>query len=176
MKELSEGGLRAALTTWLRPKRVGFSMFSDSSTARVAARRLKIKEIDLSVAKRSDDQMLRIMIQENATQRGHNAASTLDSVAAAMGQIIYLALSGEFPGNLCNSLDGLKKIQGRIEAGLGIGDDLIHAFLPPNSLTPSEVREAVAIIKASDKHLDIIKRVRSGKRSRSSEVIVEDGE
>ena len=104
--------------------------------------------------------MLRIMIQENATQRGHNAASTLDSVAAAMGQLVYLILSGGFCGNPQKPLQ-LEKLRGHIEAGSGVGREIIFDYLPPNSLTMSEVAEAVAIIKASDKHLDIINRVKA---------------
>src|SRR5262245_44637649 len=47
-----------------------------------AARREQLTEVEAVVEKYDDPDMVKIMMVENLTQRGHNAASVLDSVAA----------------------------------------------------------------------------------------------
>lgn len=63
---------------------------------RVKAAKLSgLTEIDATVKPYTDEQMVKIMSKENLTQRGHNAASVLDSVAAYSRLIAKQVLLGE---------------------------------------------------------------------------------
>lgn len=60
-----------------------------------AARQAGIKMLEAVVQDYSDEQMVAIMVKENATQRGGNALATLDSVAATARIIAKHVLLGE---------------------------------------------------------------------------------
>jgi hypothetical protein len=60
-----------------------------------AAKRAGLTEVEAVVEPYTDQQMVQIMADENLLQRGHNAASTLDSVAAYAKLIAKEVLLGE---------------------------------------------------------------------------------
>lgn len=60
-----------------------------------AARQAGIKMLEAVVQDYTDEQMVQIMVKENATQRGGNALATLDSVAATARVIAKQILLGE---------------------------------------------------------------------------------
>jgi hypothetical protein len=106
-----------------------------------AARRCGIPAIIMEVQDRSDEQMLRLMIAENATQRGHNPASTMDSVNATVRHVAW-RLFTETDTNDTQELLSVKNA-GHAE----IGEPLIQQYTPGLSLT--EIRVALAALKAS---------------------------
>lgn len=95
-----------------------------------AARVAGIKLLEAVVQDYSDEQMVAIMVKENATQRGGNALATLDSVAATSRILAKEILLGE--GNLARSLAGSeddKRILAGIQAQIakeGLGWALIY--------------------------------------------------
>jgi len=129
-----------------------------------AMRRLGFKAADVKVESFDDNQMLSLMISENATQRGQNAAATLDSVAAAMKRIAYLALSdgkpsGEFSRRFFTDGYSIGSVRGRLEAGRGIGRDLLARFPGMNAISKNEIKIALTTIKSSDLHMKIMQSV-----------------
>jgi len=102
-----------------------------------------IKQVDVTVENHSDDGMLSIMIQENATQRGQNSAAILDSVAAAMKRISYIALSArELPTEFCRQLFdddiGLDKVRTHLKSGIGVGLRTIQRLPGMNALASGQ--------------------------------------
>lgn len=104
-----------------------------------AAKSIGIRTIDMDVADLDDEQMLKIMTVENATQRGHSSAAIMDSVNASV-RSIALKEYGE---------------GGRILPPSGRGDQheigwrQILASVPRGSLTEVEVKAALAALKES---------------------------
>lgn len=132
-----------------------------------ALRRLGIKEVDLKIADFDDDQMISIMVRENATQRGQNAGAILDSVAAAMYRVAYITLTSEWKHNWrilqlwYPNEKGFDTARGKIESGQGVGREALTEFLPSNALTETEIKNAIATIKGSDIHQSIMERVKA---------------
>src|SRR6186997_2930092 len=59
-----------------------------------AAREAGLKSIDIMVGEIDDDEMLNLMVTENGTQSGGNAAAAMNDVAAVTRRIIYGLLGG----------------------------------------------------------------------------------
>lgn len=93
-----------------------------------AARLSGLKEVEANIEEYDDEAMVRIMSLENLTQRGHNAASTLDSVAAFARLVTKQVLLGEGSSVKILTDDGkeyLPREQSRI-AKNGPGKDLLY--------------------------------------------------
>ncbi|MGO9462120.1 MAG: single-stranded DNA-binding protein [Rhodomicrobium sp.] len=73
-----------------------------------AQRRLGFNKADLKIGDYDDDQMIKIMIGENATQMGQNAAALIDSIGAVIHRIAYITLTAEWDrsAQLCRTLYG----------------------------------------------------------------------
>lgn len=106
-----------------------------------AARRCGIASVVMEVQDRSDEQMLRLMIAENSTQRGHNPASTMDSVSAVVRHVAE-QLFTEIGTNDRPEFGPVR------EAGHPeIGYKLIRGYTP--GLSSKEVEIALGALKAS---------------------------
>ena len=110
-----------------------------------ALRRLNRKSVTTdAVRKLTDKEMVDIMITENLTQRGYNAAAMMDSVQAEVRMIVR--------DNLSEIAEGSKKsgetLQDKLKNGKGIGVPAILERLR-NQISRREVDEAVATMKAT---------------------------
>jgi chemotaxis protein histidine kinase CheA len=135
-----------------------------------AMRRLKFKEADLKIGDYDDDQMINIMVDENAKQMGQNSAAILDSVCASIRRIAYITLTGEWStlpefwqGVFTDDGDKPSKksfdtTRGQIESGAGVGWKIVLNFLE-RRLTKTAVESALATIKGSDLHGSIVGKV-----------------
>jgi ParB-like nuclease domain len=125
-----------------------------------AALKAKLDAIAAEVLPLSDDEMIRLLTAENATQRQDSAAATLDAVASICRRISYLLLR-------CDSWEDFRTIvpkfedrrwapdersfvsqRGRLANGSGIGHDAIGAFAG-GSLPERDVRSARATLETS---------------------------
>jgi hypothetical protein len=101
----------------------------------------------------SEDDMLHIMIKENATQKGgQSAAASLDSVKAILRRLSYIVLANDYEhvSTIVETLFGSAKsydtAKGRLVNGHGMGEDTIQAY--DNSLDVRDVRSALGVLKA----------------------------
>ena len=101
----------------------------------------------------SDDQMVDIMVRENLTQRGYNAAAIQDSVQANIRLLVRQHLGTNVPTSKM-----AETVKGQIEHGQGIGHKSVMAVMH-GELSEREVREAIATIKATGKMATIISGV-----------------
>lgn len=127
-----------------------------------AARELGLNEVEAVVEDYTDQQMVEIMMTENMTQRGHNAASVLDSVAAYAKLITKEVLLGEGESAkiLALSRNGLAKTQTTI-AKDGPGTSVLYRAMngfhkadrrankDAEIITSSEIDHALANLKSS---------------------------
>ena len=127
-------------------------------------RRLGFAKADLKVGDYDDDQMIRIMVDENARQMGNNAAALIDSVGAAIQRIAYITLTSEWATSqqllrsLYDDVRGFESSRGRIEAGQGVGEPAIVRYLD-RRISAGKVQTALVTIKQSGLHLAIVKKV-----------------
>jgi hypothetical protein len=124
--------------------------------------------VDLKVSKLGDDDMLRIMIQENAGQNRDNAASVVDSVAAVLKELTYKMLTDCLPDL------GRQSAGKRTQEYAGIGAPTVRAYFDENAkgqLTKHEIESTLATLKQSDQYpelmTEVIERVKTefGKKS-----------
>ena len=95
-----------------------------------ALRKLGWDKADLNVVKYDEDQMVRAMVVENATQRGAEGSAALDSVGGIIKRIGYLLLTESDEGIAAQKFLGSEStVQSRAKAreqflaGNGIGED-----------------------------------------------------
>ena len=117
-----------------------------------AAERAGLKEVEAVVEDYDDDQMVEIMTVENLTQRGHNAASVLDSVAARCKLIAKDVLLGEGP---CSKIlehagpEYLSRAQAHI-AKEGPGMPLVYRAINRFSKEDRKVNKEAENIKSTE--------------------------
>jgi colicin import membrane protein len=116
-----------------------------------AAEREKLTEIEAVVEKYDDLQMVAIMTVENLTQRGYNAASVLDSVAAHARIIAkdILLGEGEFSKFLENSRGALGQAQ-KLVAQHGPGMPLLYRAMNHFSKEDRKANKDIEIIKSTE--------------------------
>jgi hypothetical protein len=118
-------------------------------------RELGFTDVELTIKDYDDDTMIEIMTVENSTQRGHNTAALMDSVAAITRRLAYLMLSNEVDdlGTIVPRCFGSKKAaetaRGQLLKGNGLGHSVILAFAPEDSLHEREVKTAIGTLKAN---------------------------
>ena len=98
-----------------------------------AMRKLGKKEVELSVDGYDEDQMVAIMSAENATQKGHNSASTNDAVAAAVRRLAEILLvpgadDREISRSLFTSAKSASNARRTILDKGRLGRELIHEY------------------------------------------------
>lgn len=168
MNSLKSDGQWQTVPARKDPSNKGFYQLAAGHHRVEAMRRLGEMQADVTLESHSDDGMLSIMIQENATQRGQNSAAILDSVAAAMKRIAYIALSSAtrpqlWTGMFDNSRDAdlaFDECRKSLERGVGIGQRLLSKFPGMQSLSQGEIEVALATIKSSDLHIRIMQTVK----------------
>ena len=118
-----------------------------------ALRELGWEKADLNVVRYDEDQMVRAMVVENATQRGAEGGATIDSVAGIVRRIGYLLLTQskeelESSKIFEDSRNGAEKARTEFLAGNGVGQPVICKYEP--SLSANSVREALVVLKESN--------------------------
>jgi ParB-like chromosome segregation protein Spo0J len=124
-----------------------------------AARQLGMAAAPIEVRALSDWQMVRMLVSENATQRGSTAAAALDAVAAIAQVVAYSLLRWDeatFAEISAKVRVNYASCRGRLEAGEGIGRDCIQAFAPEGALTPAQIEAALGTLKDSGLMASII--------------------
>lgn len=126
-----------------------------------AAAQAGIEEVDAVVDTYSDEEMVKIMMVENMTQRGHNAASVLDSVAAHCKLLAKDILSGE--GSTSKILEAggqLAQNQAKVIKN-GPGAELLYRAIngftkeerrvnkEQENMTETEIQQALSTLKTS---------------------------
>jgi len=111
------------------------------------------EKADLNVVKYDDDQMVRAMVVENATQRGAEGGATIDSVAGIVRRIGYLLLTQskeelESSKIFEDSRSSAEKARTLFLAGNGVGELVICKYEP--SLSMNSVRQALVVLKESN--------------------------
>jgi len=111
------------------------------------------EKADLNVVKYDDDQMVRAMVVENATQRGAEGGATIDSVAGIVRRIGYLLLTQskeelELSKIFESSRNGVETAKTLFLAGNGVGEPVICNYEP--SLSANSVRQALVVLKESN--------------------------
>jgi len=118
-----------------------------------ALKRHGIIHIDLAVNDYSDDDMLKIMIRENSTQRGNeNFGAVLDSVGAVLVQCV----KDVYVMGMTTDPSGRDEIKMRLINGDGIGWKSIIKKEP--SLSAHSVQAALSVFRKTDAYLKLLKK------------------
>jgi hypothetical protein len=134
-----------------------------------AAKRAKMESIPIFIGDMDDDQMLRLMTDENALQAGANPGAILNEVAAITRRLANGILGDDEPlpsiakafGNKGEIEKARKKLRSGSNAHMAINADAIRAYLghgnPDRAHRPERaVREAINTLRQSGKFEDII--------------------
>ena len=125
-----------------------------------AALKAKMTEITAEVLPLSEDEMIRLLTAENATQRQDSAAATLDAVASICRRIAYLLLRCGGASTIVEACHGtaplawvpddtsFRKLKTHLENGDGIGEPTIDKYTK-GSLPLRDIRSARATLKES---------------------------
>jgi len=125
-----------------------------------------INIMDAPCRELSDNDMLHIMIKENATQAGGQSVSaTLDSVKATLRYLSYLMLSNDYdlfskilPNNFV-SLKAYTKAKGLLLKGNGLGKTVIHSY--DNALPLGSIEVAINTLKADGSFKEILQETQT---------------
>ena len=136
-----------------------------------AMKRLGFLKVAVKIANFSDEEMTRIMIDENATQYGANPAACADSVLAIATDVAYhfflaenVGLFAEISANnslICSTEKAFAKIKGKLQKGDITGDVVCvalggkwqpngHAKKGDSPLSPDAIDSALQGLKADD--------------------------
>ena len=128
-----------------------------------AAAEAGLKEINVTIGTWTDQDMADMLIAENATQQGMNAACTLESVWVAAKVIAKAVLATDGDARNLASLRkvlGSKLSQGQIRAsilaGNGLGEKLIASYPWQKSLSTFEIQAAVNQLRDSGAWVDLL--------------------
>ena len=124
------------------------------------AKRLGITHIDLAVMDHTDENMVRIMVDENLTQRGNESFSAvLDAVAARIVLITRMVFSNDIrelssmPDNLVTL--SMSRIRNNLIKGDGIGGEALAKGV---CLTARQTRTAVYILRKTSEYAELLRR------------------
>lgn len=125
-----------------------------------------IEDVDIACKPLTDNDMLKIMINENSTQAGGQSVSaTLDSVKASLRYIGYVILDNDYKGvcgilqTLLSSEDAYNSAKGLLLKGNGLGRDLIHAYDSLLSLT--DIQIALKTLKADGSFKEVLEDIKA---------------
>lgn len=140
-----------------------------------AARKAKLDSVPIFIDDLDDDQMLRLMTDENATQAGANPGAVINEVAAVTRRLIEGLLEGRsgtiVPDPVRKAFDdkhAINTAQGKLEkrltnpdADLPIGHVVIRTYLGQGNPERShraerQIREAISALKQSGRYDEII--------------------
>lgn len=127
-----------------------------------AAKLAGIEEIEVPVVDWSDDEVVRAMCAENATQRSTNFSACANDVAAAMRVLGYAMLTNDKApegfGKIFQKPLSFEKCKGRFLAGAGLGKDLLYRYFD-EQLSMGDLRESIAQLKAANKIAEITNEI-----------------
>src|SRR5262245_5586032 len=135
----------------------------------MAARKAKLETVPIFIDELDDDDMLRLMTDENATQAGANPGAVMNEVAAITRRLIEGLLG---PPDNCPEViiklfrgKGLDQARGTVRNGNNIhralGGDVIRAYLGQGNPERShrgerQIREAISALKQSGRYDKLI--------------------
>ena len=120
-----------------------------------ALKRVGISHVDLAVQNYTDEEMLKIMIRENSTQRGNeNFGAVLDSIGAVLVSCVKDTMRSwpDWPGP---KKDGNNPIQ-TLKNGKGIGRNIIKEKEP--SLIEKHIKTAFRTFRTTGVYLELLKK------------------
>jgi hypothetical protein len=172
-------GLRASITEHgffqtLKGRRRGGKVELGCGHSRFEAAKLrpKLDSIPIYVDDIDDDQMLRLMTDENALQAGGNPGAVMNEVAAVTRRLIEgLEISPTIVGDVVKAFESKQAIESarsKIRAGnahLALGEAVIRRYLgegdPDKSPRPARaIREAIGALKQSGRYDDLVEEMR----------------
>ena len=116
-----------------------------------ALKRTGATHVDIAVNDYSDDEMLKIMIRENSTQRGNeNFGAVLDSVGAVLVQCVRDVYGSLIKGS------AKTREQSNLENGTGIGRETILAKEP--SFAPRHAQHSLETFRSTGTYLTLLKK------------------
>lgn len=125
-----------------------------------AAEQTGIKSAEILVANFTDAQMVRVLVKENAMQRGDDGYASLGSVAAAVHFLARGLLTGEKSGFPDFPKNGFEVARGHLLGKQGLGVKLIAKFLKDTGLPRNQLDRLLQTLKDSGDYTRIIKEVR----------------
>ena len=161
------GGVRARPS----PTRAGFYELAYGHTRIEALRSAGRKDVELDVVNIDDDEMIWLMVTENATQSGAKAAAVMNEVDAVVRRIAkpmlmienFSEISEKWPEiALCfQNQKGYESARGRLINAEGIGAPLVQRYIGggDEALCPrskQEITDAITSVKASGGYAKII--------------------
>jgi len=176
---ISELGFWGGVTCRPNPNEDGTYQIAAGHHRIQAALEAGVTHAEFDVKDYSDNQMSRIMISENMTQRGYNAAAIMDSVASAVRRVSTMVLE---VNSLCEiSQSGLIETQNAFNAAKGsmlkggIGRDVLMRFMRDKGPTVDEVKAALAMLKSSGTMArimdEVVKAVEAKKRAEAKTAV-----
>lgn len=134
-----------------------------------AARKAREETVPIFIDEIDDDEMLALMTDENATQRGSNAGAVLNEVEAVTRRLIEGLLGGTIvPPEVKRAFEdkgAIDRACGRLRRGtdvhIALGHNVIRAYLgkgdPKNAKRGErQIREAISALKQSGRYDEIV--------------------
>jgi ParB/Sulfiredoxin domain len=137
-----------------------------------AARRAKLETVPIYIDDLDDDQMLRLMTDENATQAGANPGAVMNEVAAVTRRLIEGLLTANEDLDNCQGVakafenkTAFKQARAKLRTGtnthLVLGIPVIRTYLGQGNPERShrgerQIREAIGALKQSARYDDIV--------------------
>lgn len=152
-------------------ERDGFYELAYGHTRIEAMRQAGRKEIDLDVVAMDDDEMIRLMVSENATQSGSKAAAVMNEVDAVVRRIAKPMMISADLGEISprwpevascfQSQKAYEVARGTLLNGDGIGHVVIRRYLGGGDATlcprlEQEIKDGITSVKASGTYAKII--------------------
>ncbi|MGI9571297.1 MAG: ParB N-terminal domain-containing protein [Desulfobulbia bacterium] len=157
----------------VHPDRKGYYQQACGHHRMAAFKKLGVLELPCRIRDMDDDEMVRVMTNENSANYGHNPDSVNDSVAAFCKRLIYILFS-------CGSVDDLSHLSDKtglklpslkddrsfnraktslIEKGT-IGEPLISEYAGNSTLKRAQIDQALRELNATNKLQDIAAKQR----------------
>src|SRR5262245_9678865 len=134
----------------------------------MAARKAKLETVPIFIDELDDDDMLRLMTDENATQAGANPGAVMNEVAAVTRRLVEGLLDGTIvPPSIASAFQSKKTLdeaRGRLRgssANMALGHNVIRAYLGQGNPERShrgerQIREAISALKQSGRYDKLI--------------------
>jgi len=150
-RSVNEHGFFNTLPAREHPDKPGYYQIAAGHHRVEAARAEGFDHIDATIGVYSDAEMVGIMVKENVTQRGYNAAALLDSVAAYIKVVAFDVLTGT--GATSKKLDvapgALTKAKNEI-AENGVGARLIYHAMNGFTLQQRKDNKEIETVKQTE--------------------------
>jgi ParB-like chromosome segregation protein Spo0J len=134
-----------------------------------AARKARLGSVPIFLADMDDDEMLRLMTDENALQAGANPGAVLNETVAVTRRLIDGLFDGTIvPPNVAKAFEskaGMERARSKLRNGtdahLALGHNVIRAYLGQGNPDRAhrgerQIREAISALRQSGRYDDII--------------------